>query len=463
MAVGQWAGAQSDTLRLPVDSAKMYQLRDVHIVGNRRTQEKIITRELSLSQGGTYSLQAMTDSLRWNRQRIYNTNLFNEVELQILPIDSTTADLLISVDERWYTYPLPIFSLADRNFNDWWVNQDANFQRVNFGIQFSQYNMRGRAERLQVTAQTGFENRFIFNYRVPYVDRKQQHGVFPEFFVLQAKNLGYETRDHLRLFLLGDEELRRSYGFNVIHTYRKKFYEYLYTGFGIYHTHIADTIAQLNPNYLGDGKTLQGFSTATVGYQFDIRNNVNYPLWGSNVLATVTKTGLGIYGDVDYWSVDVRGAKYWNLNNGFFLANSLHGYWSSDTDRPLINYYGLGFLPQIYVRGYELDLIEGSAFMLSKNSARKQLLKRKVDISRIMPLRQFQTFPIALYGKVFFDGAFVWNFENYHLNRRLTDKFIYGTGIGVDMVTVNDAVIRFEYSTNWSGETQFFINFATDI
>ena len=79
-----------------------------------------------------------------------------------------------------------------------------------------------------------------------------------------------------------------------------------------------------------------------------------------------------------------------------------------------------------------------------------------------MPISQFQTLPIAIYGKVFFDGAYVLGFKNYAFNDRLTDTVLYGVGTGIDLVTVNDLVIRFEYSVNRDGRKQFFVNFLAD-
>ncbi len=444
------------------DSSRTVTIRNIHIIGNDKTKEPIITRELKVKEGGTYILKELADTLQFDRYRIYNTNLFNSVKVELQEVDGGNADLLITVDERWYFWPIPLFKLADRSFNDWWYNQNHNFQRVNYGLRLTQFNVRGRNERLRLEVQSGFEDRVIVNYRLPYIDKKQHHGLLPEVFYITSKNLGYETRDHLRQFILAEEQMRRSVGVSVIHTYRKRFYDYHFTGVGFYDTHINDTIAFLNPNYLGDGKTTQKFLTVSYGYQNDTRDNINYPLNGHNIFGSITKSGLGVFKDVDYWSVTARGAKYFDLGNDFYHASYVHGYWSTNDDRAQLNFYGLGFEKQYLVRGYELDLIEGRAFGLTKNTTKKLLWKRKADISKIMPLKQFKTFPIALYGKVFFDGGYVQNFENYENNDRLTDKFIYSIGAGLDIVAIYDVVIRLEYSHNAEQQTQFFFNFLAE-
>ena len=447
---------------LDSDSSRIVEIRDIHIVGNKKTKERIITRELSVEKGEKYALKQLVDTLVFSRNLIYNTNLFNEVNVTVQEIGGGQADLLVAVSERWYFYPLPIFKLADRNFNDWWVNQDRDFNRVKYGIKLNKFNARGRNEKLSLVLQSGFEQRFKFNYRIPYIDKKQRHGLIPEFLLITNNNLGFKTEDHLRTFLEGDKQLQTITGGSLIHRYRKSLYDYHFLGIGIASTQIADTIASLNPNYFGDGRTRQKSLSMFYGYQNDQRNNINYPTSGHNILFTITKSGLGAFDDINYWTLEGKFAKYSDLGKGFSLGNSVSGN-VTDGIKYFYNYGGLGFLPKLYVRGYELDLIEGQSYLLTKNSVRKLIWKHKTNISKVMPIKQFQTLPFAFYGKLFFDGGYVKSFEGYENNNRLTDKFIYGLGAGIDMVTMYDLVIRFEYSTNRDGENQFFLNFFADL
>ena len=453
---------QSVSQTINSDSSRLVEIGDIHIVGNKKTVERIIMRELSVEIGGSYSYKLLVDTLVFDQNRMYNTNLFNEVDITIQELGGGNVDLLITVDERWYFYPLPIFKLADRNFNDWWVNQNHDFNRVKYGIKLTQFNFRGRGERIRFTLQSGFEQRYLFNYRIPYIDKKQQHGSTPEFVHTTNNNLSYETNDHLRRFLEGDHWLRTATGASIVHTYRKNFYDFHSLGLAMISTHIADTIAILNPNYFGGGQTRQKFFSLGYGYQYDRRDNINYPLSGSNFFANINKTGLGLFDDVDFWTLQGTVVKYWDFGNGYYFGSAFSGYVSSG-NQPFFNYRGLGFDKRLNVRGYELDLIEGKSFLLTQNSMRKLIWKHKSDISKVMPLKQFKTLPFAFYGKLFFDGGYVKSFDGYVNNDRLTDKFIYGLGVGIDLVTIYDLVIRFEYSTNSDRENQFFLNFKADL
>jgi hypothetical protein len=48
-------------------------------------------------------------------------------------------------------------------------------------------------------------------------------------------------------------------------------------------------------------------------------------------------------------------------------------------------------------------------------------------------------------------------------NTTLSNRYLFGGGIGLDIVTYYDLVIRLEYSMNDRAETGFFINVRADL
>jgi len=147
------------------------------IIGNKVTRDQIITRELSLKPGDTVTAKRLRHILTRDRNKIYNLRLFNTVTIRLLQLSGTEIDLLIEVTERWYTFPVPIFELSDRNFNEWWQNYDHRFNRINYGLRLYQFNFRGRNETLRITAQFGFSRQFQLLYRIPYIDKKTKAGL----------------------------------------------------------------------------------------------------------------------------------------------------------------------------------------------------------------------------------------------------------------------------------------------
>jgi outer membrane protein assembly factor BamA len=169
---------QPDTLgRITIDSARLVTINRILIIGNKRTRDQIISRELSLKTSDTVRFYKLPEILSLDKRKIYNLRLFNTVTIRSLEMSYNTIDLLVEVDERWYTWPIPIFELSDRNFNEWWQNYNHDFGRVNYGLRLEQYNCRGRNETLKLTAQFGFAQRYELSYVIPYLDKRQKQGL----------------------------------------------------------------------------------------------------------------------------------------------------------------------------------------------------------------------------------------------------------------------------------------------
>ncbi|MCU7375765.1 hypothetical protein PEC18_34350 [Paucibacter sp. O1-1] len=74
----------------------------------------------------------MKEKLEIDRRKVVNTNLFVTVDLLTQPnIDSVRTDIRIVVKERWYLIAVPVFQLADRNFNEWWYERKRDLSRDN--------------------------------------------------------------------------------------------------------------------------------------------------------------------------------------------------------------------------------------------------------------------------------------------------------------------------------------------
>ncbi|PZR24347.1 MAG: hypothetical protein DI538_28210, partial [Azospira oryzae] len=125
-----------DTVIVGLDTTdqRVLTLNRVLIIGNKITRDQIILRELTMKPGDTITAKHLQATLQRDRNKIYNLRLFNTVSIRLLQLSNTTIDFLIEVDERWYTFPIPIFELSDRNFNEWWQNYHHDFSRVNYGL-----------------------------------------------------------------------------------------------------------------------------------------------------------------------------------------------------------------------------------------------------------------------------------------------------------------------------------------
>lgn len=442
------------------DSVGRYvEINRIFIIGNRITRDHIILRELTLKPGTIIHSAELPSILDLDRKKLINTRLFNNVEIRTLELAPQRVDLLVDLDERWYTFPTPIFELSDRNFNEWWQNYDHDFRRVHFGMRLYQFNMRGRNETLRFIGQLGFQRRFEVLYRFPYIDKKQKHGLSVEMGYRETKNLAFRTVGHKYEFAKSDFILRNDRFASLAYSYRKSFYTTHMLQVLFRETDLHDSLKFLNPVYMGNENRHQQYATLSYLLNSDRRDFVAYPLRGYQFSLQASKAGWFQRDDLDKFEASILYSRYFDLKKGFYLSNNTVGYWSSPDDIPYMNYGVLGYQKQ-FVRGYEVFVIEGPAYFLNKTTFKKRIFSRKYHWAD-MPVPQFRHIPLAIYLKTYADFAYVENYPAYEatgMNTALTNKWLRGTGFGIDIVGSYDVVLRFEYSFNGEGKNGFFFH-----
>jgi hypothetical protein len=368
-------------------------------------------------------------------------------------------DILVDLNERWYTFPSPVFELSDRNFNEWWQNYHHDFKRINYGLRLYQFNMRGRNETMRFLAQFGFQRKFELLYRLPYIDRRQKHGLALEFGFYETKNLAVRTFEHKYQFVKTGEILRTERIAGLTYNYRKSFYTTHSIKIEYRNMNINDSIKSLNPNYIKGEENKQEYTWITYQYNVDHRDLFAYPLKGHQFTASASKIGIAATDDVNKTEANVVFSKYFDLKRGFYLANNTVGYWSTPDNVSYTNYGVLGLRKQ-FVRGYEIYVIEGPFYFLNKTTFKKRIFSRTYHWSD-MPIEQFRHIPISIYLKTYGDLGYVRNYPDYRaadLNTTLSDKLISGVGGGLDLVGSYDVVLRFEYTFNSMGKQGFFFH-----
>jgi len=451
----------ADTLIVGIDSTdtRILTLNRVVIIGNNITRDKIILRELSLQPGDTVTARNLYSILERDRKKIYNLRLFNTVSIRLLQLNGPFIDLLVEVTERWYTFPVPIFELSDRNFNEWIENYGADLGRVNYGLRLYQYNFRGRNETLRFTAQFGFTREFDLAYRIPYIDRKQKQGLTFNFSYGEPKNMSYRTEDHKLVFLEASNSLIKTLGAGVSYTYRKSFYTTHSLDLSIRNTDVADTVIALNPNYFTNGSSHQRFASLAYSINSDYRDVQAYPLTGYQLTGYLEKAGLGFGNDVDQWVANLTFSLYKEIKEGLYYSNLSSVFLSTANSQPYSVFGALGYRRQL-IRGYEVYVIEGPKFFLNKATLKKRIFSRAWQLDKV-PVKQFRYFPLSIFLKGYVDFGYVENYPQYEelsLNERLSNRLLGGAGMGVDVVLLYDTVWRFEYTFTREGTRGFFFH-----
>jgi len=456
------ATAQTDTSLEPAPQTtpERVKVNNVFIIGNEKTQKSVILRELDFTTDFFYDWDTFLGILVADQKKIYNLRLFTSVDITPLIVGPEEVEVLITVKERWYILPSLIFQLADRNFAEWWTNQNADFSRVNFGLKLSHSNVGGRNEKLRFSGQLGFTKAIDFQYSIPFIDKNQKHGLAFQFTLFDQKTLAIKSENNRQVFYTSDAEdvLRKNMSTGIRYSYRRTFYNTHNFTLGYNSTWVSPLVLQQNPDYFQHGFNKLRYMFATYSFRHDKRDNVSYATQGELLQLTATKYGILFVNELDEVEVNVVANKYFKLNDKFHLNTGLTANWFLSVQQPYTLVRGIGYNPN-FIRGYELNVIEGQQLYVHKNSFRWKFADWAIDISSLVPLEQFSTIPIRLYWSANFDHGYVKDRNNIPENSRLTNQYLFGYGTGIDLVGFYDAVFRFEYSRNDQKEGTFFFNF----
>jgi outer membrane protein assembly factor BamA len=431
------------------------------IEGNKKTKDRIILRELNFKEGDTINRKNQKEIFEWNKNRIFNTNLFITVNLYVVDINSIRKTILITVQERWYIYPIPVFELADRNFNEWWQDRNRDPERINAGIFYVQKNVRGRNETLRFKLQAGFTKKIELFYLIPYLNKNQKAGLNYEISYIRNKQVAFMTSENKLLYFDGDKVMIEKFRTAFTYTYRDKFYETHALSTGFFYNHIADTISLLNPDFFLKGRNSQRYFSIKYSFIHDKRDMAYYPLKGKFLRVEIEKSGLGIFNDIN--QINLKGEFAWfrTLHKKIFFAALAKQKVSFPEKQPYLQSISLGY-DKDYVSGYELYVIEGPHFSLARLNLKWQLFSIQKEVESV-PVNEFQTIPFAIYLKIYSDAGYVWNPYVMSANARFSNEFLCGAGIGLDVVSYYDFVMRLEYSVNRTGGHGFFLHFRSGI
>lgn len=455
--------AQGDTSFTPasINSPDSVRVNNIFIVGNVKTKKSVILRELDFTTGYYYDWNTILEILIADQKKIYNLRLFTSVEITPLISGEDEVEILITVKERWYILPQVIFELADRNFSEWWTNQNRDFSRVNYGLRLSHSNVGGRNDKLKFAGQLGFTRALDLQYSKPYIDKKQKHGLAAQLSYKENKTIPIKSEYNKQVFYTNENEkiIRKNFAAALRYTYRRSYYNYHFLTLGYSTTSVTDDVLLENPEYFQHGGNKLRYAFATYSFRHDRRDNVSYPTDGELLQASITKYGIIYTDELDEVEVNLTANKYFKLSDKFHFNTGLTANWFLSQSQPYTLVRGIGYSPN-FVRGYELNVVEGQQLYVHKNSFRWKFADWNIDISNMIKLEQFNTIPFRLYLSANFDHGYVKDRNNIPENSRLANKYLMGYGAGVDLVGFYDAVLRFEYSLNNSNEGNFFFNFS---
>lgn len=439
----------------------------IELSGNKKTRESIINRELLIKNGEIYFADEFSKRVNQSRLNLLNTSLFNFVTIDTLLFDdgvtTPTMNIKISLLERWFIWPVPIIQITDRNFNTWWQTRD--FTRINYGLDIKWYNFTGRMDELDAIVQFGKNHQLSLAYQNPYIDKEKHFGLGFEAGYKNNRETGYLTRDDKLMFAFVPEGLSTEKYFSISGKYRKNIFTSHQVMAGFRSFTFTDSLLLLNPDFSYPRIDAPDFLYLYYKLKIDHRDIQYYPLKGWYADLELNKSGLGFAFEKP---VNIAWAKtttryYAQIARRWYTGISFIGKVSSDAWQPYFQIQGLGY-GRDYVRGYEYNVIDGKHYGLLRSNIKFALVPEQTRNIGFIPTPKFGLIHYAFYITAFADAAYVWQPQWIgQFNNVLPETLLASAGLGIDLVTYYDKVVRIEYAMNKSGKSGIFIHFIAGI
>lgn len=431
------------------------------VEGNKRTKTATILRELTFKKGDTLQTISIQDTINQNKLWLMGTGLFNEVHFTIKDwTKGGSIKLLLTVKETFFLIPQISITPGDRNFTVWWTTYNRDLSRLNYALNIYYRNLTGQNDRIKVSTQFGFENKYVLNYQLPFFNKAKTLGLEYDLFFANGKNWGFKTTDNQLVFDSDSDRVviqrfRTKLGIN----YRPKTFTKHQLDIAYFRNTIPTTMAERHPDFFLHSRAKQQYFALIYTLTNDRRNYRPYPTTGNYFEGQLSKEGIGIFDDLDAFYLSALYAQYFTLKPKWSTAFVLKGRYALSRNQqiPYFNSRALGYQPD-FIRGYEFYVIDGLDYGLGQFSLRYELLNKVFHLPKWM-IKPLRFFPIRIYPKVFSDQGYVNNPYYGGLQNTFTNTWLWSAGFGMDFVIYNDFIVQTEYTWNKLGENNFYLNF----
>ncbi|MBR4267371.1 MAG: hypothetical protein IKQ46_15090 [Bacteroidales bacterium] len=431
---------------------RVYIVSNINITGNKKTKEKIILRELEFQSGDSITESGLNDVLEKSRKNTLKTSLFNYVTINW---ESTGIDnyinININVEERWYLWPQADITPHNGNINDWLRNPDIKKIDYCFGIQ--KYNFRGMKESIYFAIKRGFNNLSQIGYSDIAIEKSRKNLLSFNISISKRKSCVLEIIDNKAEYAEFEsiKTAYKEYKYDITYTYRPKINTENIFSINYTDTHICDSIAILNPEYLGNGRTNIKAINLKYIYLVDNRSSSYYPLKGNYLKVTLGKLGVFSH-DINTFFIKTDARIYTEVLPRFYF--SAQGYVStSSSTTPFYYRETFGTKPNV-MAGYEERQIAGNTLTYIRTSYKFEIIKPHILYLRKLNLPKFNKIHYALYLHTFANCGYATAEKSDYENKNLmNDTFLGAWGAGLDLVTYYDRIFSVYYTRNLQGDS----------
>jgi outer membrane protein insertion porin family len=306
-------------------------IRKIDIVGNTKTYDEVIRRELDVLPGEYFSRQKLIKSQR----DLYYMNFFENVEVNFTPTeDSNFVDLSFKVSEK-YTGTVGLGATY------------SQLDGLSAYFQIQQPNFRGKGEIVNFLLEYGFRKRnFQISYTKPWLFGKKQQAGFSL----------YSLSNYYPQYTVTKNGGNLSYSKRIFNDYWR-----IYTQYTLERTRLSDIDSSLlvSPTYsYWANKGWQWSSSFNYTLSFDNRDRVFNATQGNVFRYDGILSGGPLRGDIHFVKQEFEFSKLVPEAKNFIGALSLktgyiRGIYHPDSI-PFYERFFLGDVGPYGLRGYEL-------------------------------------------------------------------------------------------------------------
>ena len=418
-------------------------VEDFTIVGNDKTKDKVILREMKLKKGKPFNKFLASRSM----ERLYNTGYFEDVNMKLLPGKENEHNVIIEIDVieqktgivtvgAGYSDSdgtVGIVELGDTNFRG--TGDKVNFH-WEFGGAGDGKNYTISYTRPWINSNGDSLGASIFNRIYTYDDYDAKGHEIAEY---DKRRKGWNltwghVSDDYRTNYFNFDSTKESYddhdGFDWGGHAEDKFADYKNYGYDSSDAMREAWRKAINDNF---GTT----NSFTFTHVFDNRDNYFNASKGRRISFAAQWGGHGLGGDYDFYKFTAEGRFYKGLGNGHILALRLMGGYI-DGDVAYGNLFDLGGSNTL--RGYEDDQFKGKKMYAATLEYR---------------------FPIAkkVQGVLFTDAGSAWGLDRGKIPWYDDDDSLnWSVGVGLRLQTPIGP-IRLDYGHG--DQNKFHFSFGT--
>ena len=440
-------------------------ISEIRISGNKKTKDFTITRELPFRAGDVMPEDKLILQLQVATEHLNNTSLFNYVDIDYIPDTLEIEDCLscivtVNVEERWYYWPQVSLKLEDRNLSNW--IHEKNYNRITIGWGLRVYNVSGMRHKITVSNYFGFEKGFRLAYYNIALDRARTQTLGFSVTALYNKTLNTHSENNKAIYLKDPNNfLDKTIGGTINYSYRPEIRTVHSFDIGYEKTQLGDSIIMTNSNYWGTEKTKNNTFMFSYNYSYEHRDYIAYPTKGYYIGSTLkgtTADNMRFF----YGELNTKLQYYEEVFHRWFWSSRLNAGTTFKNKPAYIYDRHIGYDDKI-ITGYDYYVVDGQHYAILNNDARFLILPKR--IFNIIPAKKapkFSKIHFTLYAKLSYDIGYVHN--DYKLeSNTLANTFLWGSGIGLDLVTYYDITINCSYAINKMGEGGFYFGLKAPI